>query len=615
MQPNLASANIQLPLSGSKSRATRSPISGFRWSKLVGVCVLVILPVIIYFPAIHGKFVLDDDVLITNNDLVSAPGGLARIWLGTDSPDYWPLTNTSFWLEWRLWGPRTLGYHASNIALHVISALLIWIALSRLSIPGAFWAALLFAVHPVNVESVAWIAQRKNLLAIVFFLSAIICFVESERGCVANESHDDKRGSSGGRSFMWYLISLVCFILAMLSKGSAAVLPVVLLLLMWWQRTVTRRNLVLLLPFFGIAVALALLNIWFQTHGSGQVFRTATLTQRALGAGAVVWFYLGKALLPVNLSFIYPQWRIDVRQFEWSLPLVMALFGGMILWTRRNSRFGQPLFIAATYFCVTLLPVLGFVDVGFMQYSLVADHYDHLGLIGISALAAAAWSNWICHANRPGRITAIAVAVAVVLTLGLESFRQSELYAGPIPLYKSALVHNPRCAMLYNNLGTAFNQEGQSEAAIRTLQQAIKLDPNFAEAENDLGIAFADAGRPADAMLHFKRALELKPAYPKANFNLGMVDAQVGRLDDAIEQYRLALESEPEYADAHNAMGIALASQGRLPEAISQLQRAVELRPITPKCTTILALRSSDLEICRERSCSSKKQFNSGPNS
>jgi hypothetical protein len=291
--------------------------------------LLVVIGLAVYLPSLRNGFVWDDDSFLTKNALIKAPDGLARFWFSTQATDYWPVTSTSLWLEWRLWGMHAAGYHATNLALHLAEALLLWSILRRMRVPGAYLAALLFAVHPVNVESVAWIAQRKNLVAMLFYLLAIFGFLRS--GWI----------SPGARKWgLAYVLSLLAFLLALLSKGSVAPLPFVLLGLIAWQRRPRGSDLVGLAPFFGISATLVAVNVWFQTHGTHEIIRQADGIQRLLGAAAAVWFYLWKALIPVDLIFVYPQWHISASDWRWWGPLMAAM--ALTLWLGAKARLGSP---------------------------------------------------------------------------------------------------------------------------------------------------------------------------------------------------------------------------------------------------------------------------------
>src|SRR5262245_7464980 len=383
---------------GNAARTEMAPNALSDWRRLLaGAAVISLAVAIAYWPSLRGDFVLDDEILVSQNNLVRAPDGLMRFWFTTEPADYWPVTNSTFWLEWRFWLDNPTGYRATNIVLHIVDSLLIWLVLRRLIIPGAFFAALLFAVHPVNVESVAWIAQRKNVLSLLFFLLSIWFYLRSQPTSV---SDSPRRGEPKGNSALTsersfsassYWLGLTAFVLAALSKGSVAILPLVLLLISWWQHSrITRRDLLMTAPFFAIAVVLTVVNIWFQRHGSEEIIRHVTFAQRLAGAGAVVWFYLWKSLMPLRLAFVYPQWEIDTSDLRWWLPLAATLIVTTLLIWQRRTRFGHPLLFAWAFFCIALLPVMGFTDVGFMKYSLVADHYQHIALIAVVALAAAA---------------------------------------------------------------------------------------------------------------------------------------------------------------------------------------------------------------------------------
>ena len=527
-----------------------------------------------YLPALHGGFIWDDQVLLTDSPLIKASDGLYRLWFTTEAPDYWPLTSTTFWVEWRLWGMNPTGYHVTNMALHAIEALLLWAVLLRLRIGGAYLAALVFAVHPVNVESVAWIAQRKNLVGMLFFLLAILFYLEADREGEGGRRRPDLAGVS-----RWYWLSLGMFLLALLGKGSVATLPVVLLLLAWWQRRqVTARDLAWVAPFAAIAAALVLVNIWFQTHGGAAPIRTASFVERLLGAGAVVWFYLWKALLPVDLAFIYPQWHIEVGNPLWWIPLLAALGVSLALVRFREAR-GRPLLMAWGFFCVTLLPVMGLTDVYFMTYSLVADHYQHIAIIGVIALAAAGWSEWQRRAQGPSRKAAVAVAVTVVGTLTWLTMRQSGTYRDEETLYRATIEVNPGCWLAHYNLAVGLKAQGRRREEILHLEEAVRARPGYAQAHNNLAIALMEEGRSSEALSHAEQALRIEPEMPMALVNLGILLSKAGRPSEALGPLERAVQILPDSAEAHSNLGLTLAALGRLPEAMAHYHEASRLEP------------------------------------
>jgi hypothetical protein len=343
----------------------------------IGIAALVAVAFIVYWPSLTGGFLWDDDTLITKNVLVHAPDGLFRIWFTAEAIDYWPITNSSFWIEWRLWGLNPLGYHVTNLLLHVANAALAWALLRRLAIPGAFIAALVFLVHPINVESVAWITQRKNTLSLLFFLLAMLWYL----------NHDAARQSGPGRtSLRWYWLSAAAFLLAMLAKGSVVVFPLTMLLVLWWRHgRVTMRDAWSMAPFVVIGAGLTLVTLWFQTLGTPDLIRQVTPLQRVLAAPATVWFYLSKAVLPIHLSFVYPQWIVQVSDPRWWLPLAAALaVTGALVWHARTPWVRAVLF-GWLFYAITLLPVMGLTNVYFMKYALVADHYQYIAILAVAA--------------------------------------------------------------------------------------------------------------------------------------------------------------------------------------------------------------------------------------
>jgi tetratricopeptide (TPR) repeat protein len=568
-----------------------------------------------YLPMLRNGFVWDDDTFLTQNPLIKAPDGLLRFWFSTQPSDYWPVTSTTLWVEWRLWGMHAVGYHATNLVLHVAEGLMLWSVLRRLKVPGAYLAALLFVVHPVNVESVAWIAQRKNLMAMLFYLASIYLFIRAlEVGTggppVRENGNPSEHGRAGRPSLpldRWYWLSLLAFVLAMLSKGSVAPLPVVLLGIIAWQRRVTPRDLARLTPFFLVAAGLIGVNVWFQTHGWTGVIRHADALQRLLGAGGTVWFYLSKALLPIGLVFVYPQWEVSAGDLLWWLPLLGVVGVTGILWWKARSLSLSPVIPSAArnppvaadgiprsarndnmakgelwrsalfawlYFGVMLLPVMGFTDVYFMRYSLVADHYQHLAIIGLLALAAAGWARWSAEPRLK-----LAIAAAVVAVLAGLTWRQCGMYLDTPTLYRVTLERNPACWMVYNNQGLLEAAAGQPEQARRDFDRALQLNPHFAEANVNVGNGELAQGRPQEAIARYEQALVDRPNYPEGYYSIGKALQSIGRNAEAIAAYERALQFRPDYPDAENNLGVALADMGRFSEAVAHYQRAIQSDP------------------------------------
>ena len=561
-----------------------------------GAAIIVVAAFTVYIPCLGGQFVLDDDTLLTENRVIQSEDGLYRSWCSSESADFWPVTSTTFWIEWRLWGDSPGGYHVSNVILHSIEALLVWVILRKLSIPGAFFAALIFAVHPVNVESVAWIAQRKNMMAMLFFLLSVFWYMkalrshggprerehnggpwEREEWCPLAAKQTPHPSSFIPHPSSFYLLSLAAFVLAMLGKGSAAVLPVLILGIVWWMRPLTWRDLLRALPFFAVAVALTAVNVWFQTHGAEIVTRKADFVERLLGAGGVVWFYLYKAVFPIELAFVYRQWHIAAGDPLWWIPLLSALGVTAVLWRYRRS-WARPLLFAWAMFCAALVPVMGFTDVGFMKYSLVADHYQHIAIIAAIALAASSWSGWRGRERGAGRWAGGLTAGAAVGLLALLAFRQSTIYGGGITLYRATLQRNPDCWMARNNLGQLLYRSGRVEEAGEQLEEALRLKPDYAEAHSNLGNLLSEIGRLPEAIEHYEKAIEINPNYAEAYNNLGNALTNSGRGGEAIERFERALTRRPDYPSAHNNLAAALAQLGRVQEALDHYGEAIRLK-------------------------------------
>lgn len=554
---------------------------------MIGYLLLVAAGVVAYWPTLNAGFVWNDDTFLTENPLIHAPDGLFRFWATKQAEDFWPVTSTTLWLEWRLWGPNAAGYHATHVLLHTASTVLLWRVLSRLRIRGALLGALLFAVHPVNVESVAWITQRKNLMAILFFLASIRFFIEAEfrRHPIGGPS---AAVAPPGFQGTYYGLSLLTFALAMLSKGSVAPLPLVLAGIILWRRKFSLSDAVRLSPFVLIAVGLSAVNIWFQRHGTGSVIRDASPAERLVGAGAAVGFYLWKALVPVRLSFIYPQWSIKAGDPLWWIPLLAAV--GITLLLRRYSRKG---FFGWAYFCVMLVPVLGFTDIYFMSYSLVADHYQHLALIGVTTLAGFALQR-VAGNRAPRAIPAIVVCVLCCLT-----YRQCQAYTDSESLYRATLTQNPDCWLAHNNLGNLLFGSGRAEEAIEHYERAVQLKPGDAKVRSNLGVAlnlqglsFFEAGKIPTAVACYERALRLDPDDVDALNNLGGAQLTLGRTSEAIGLFQRALLVKPNAPEMWYNLGNALAASGRLVEAVADYKRALRLRPDYPNALRNLAQAS-----------------------
>jgi hypothetical protein len=484
----------------------------------------------VYAPSLGGEFLWDDDLHITANPTIIGPLGLKEIWTSARA-NYFPLVLTNFWAQHALWGLEPLGYRLVTLACHVLSALLLWRVLLRLGVPGAWLGAALWALHPVQVESVAWICELKNTQSAVFFLLAILAYLRGvEGGRVSDPSGNDRVRSAAQVERRWYFLALFCALLAILSKPSTVMLPVVLGLCAWWVRgRVEWRDLGRLAPFFALSAIAAGWTIWEQKFNSGAVGPewSQTFPERIAIAGRVIWFYLGKLAWPEPLMFIYPRWEIDVGH-----PLAFAGAGAalagllFLLWRCRSGRLGAGFFTAA-YFVVLLFPVLGFFSVYFFRYSFVGDHFQYLAAMGPLALAGAA------VARFAGRGT-VWIGAALVLALGWSSARQSRVYLNNESLWRDTLAQNPGAVMAWLNLADTYAQAGRYDESIATFRRALEIRPTDPYGWNDLGNVLTLVGRADEALAHFERALELKPEFPDALSNFGNALRRVGRRDPTL---------------------------------------------------------------------------------
>lgn len=554
---------------------------------LSGAMVVIIVSLLVYLPAINGAFLWDDDVLITANTLLQKSDGLKKIWFSTEPTDYLPLTLTMFWAEWRLFGLNPMGYHVVNIFLHALGAILVWRVARQLGLAGSFFIGILFAVHPVCVPSVAWISEGKNTLSLVFYLLALWCYFRSG-------ASDEKVARPG-----WYGAALLAFLLALLSKTSVVMTPVVLLLCAWWKQRngstpSTARyfssQLLRLAPFFLLSLVFGLITVWFQKHRAIGEAATDGLLVRLAGGGWAAWFYLFKAMLPWNLTMIYPRWQINPSSpIAWGPWLA---WGGLFFACYRfRATWGRGALFGLGYFFITLVPVLGIFDMSFFSFSRAADHLQYVSIIGISALAVAAIQRvgsktateqlkgknappeMALGIKRPGWV------IGLVLVLGVISAQRASNFASPEKLWRDNVKKNPKAWLAHNGLGNAFAAQRQFPEAISHFQTAISLRATYADAHNNLGSAYSDLGRLEEAIQEFKTALQHQPPHSHAENNLGFALARHGRLDEALPHYLNAIRINPEFPHVYNNLGLLYAQQKKFKEAEEQFRAALRLNP------------------------------------
>jgi protein O-mannosyl-transferase len=542
--------------------------------------ILAAVTIFVYRPAWNGGFLWDDDAYIINNELLTAPDGWQRIWFSLDSPSqYFPFTYSTFRIEHALWGLNTTGYHWVNLLLHVGNALLVWAVLARLKVPGSWLAAAIFALHPVQVESVAWITERKNVLMAFFFLLTLL-------GWIAFIDEQTRR------RWIFYCLALICYVLALCAKSTACTLPAALFLILWLQKKpITMHRLIQIVPFVVLGVGMGLLAVWWERYHQGtnrDVFTFLGPIERILVASRAVWFYLSKIFWPSNLTFIYPRWNIspaNLLDYTWLFAGIGACVA--IYFIRRYV--GRSIEVAAAFFVATLSPVLGFIMLFTFRYTFVADHYQYLACIGPIALASA---GIVSSSEKFAQYRAVFVSFSLLLVaaLGISTWRQAATYTDIETLWRTTLARNPECWMAHTNLGLVLLQEGKIDDAIAHYRLALQMQPDSWDAEYNLGTALVGKGQADEAIPHCERAVGMRPTDPDAQVALGNALLQKGRIDDAIAHYQKALTLHPDHFLARYSLGHALLEKGELDAAIQVCRSALLLRASDADCHTTLAI-------------------------
>jgi protein O-mannosyl-transferase len=552
-----------------------------------------------YWPSLRGGLMWDDDAHVTRPELRSVHG-LVSIWRDPGATQqYYPVLHSAFWVEHRIWGDSPLGYRLVNLLFHAASTLLLYRVLRRLEVPGAILGAAAFALHPVCVETVAWISEQKNTLSTVFYLGSALAFL----------------GFDSGRRLRDYALASLLFGMALLSKSVTATLPAALLVALWWRRggLSIKGDVLPLLPWFGMSALAGAMTTWMERNfigAKGAAFALG-MPERFLVAGRAAWFYLGKILWPADLVFNYPRWTVSAGDpAQYLLPVAAAVALGAFFLFRDSSR--GPL-AAALLFIGTLFPALGFINVYPFVFSFVADHFQYLAAASMISALAAGLTLAARRLPSRGQQGARAAAVCLVAFLGFLTWRQCGKYRDVETFYRSILEGNPSSWLAHDNLGVVLAERGRLDEATAHYREAIRLNPSYPEAFNNLGNALARtrqwseaanayagalrarpsfavaecnwgnvmnlAGLYREAGVHFLNALHLRPVYPDATYGLANSLANMGRVPEAIAQYREALRERPDFPEAQANLGLALADTGQWAEAVSLISEAVRLRP------------------------------------
>ena len=558
---------------GGPAAAASAP-AGTRWyarRETLAALALALLVAASYGPAFLAGFVWDDEAF-TEAGAVRELSGLGRIWFSPseikDEGHYWPLVYTTFWLEHKLWGYAPAGYHVVNVLLHLANTLLLWRIARRLPLHGAWPLAALFAVHPLHVESVAWIIERKDLLSGLFYLTAFLAWLRFT---------EETRPGRGARH---YLLALALFALGMLCKSIVVTLPAALLIWHWWKRgRVTGADLLRLAPFVAVGAAMAAADVSFYNVREPVSLDYSAL-ERVLIASQALWFYVGKLFWPGGLAVIYPHWEVSAGDAVAWVYVAASSGVALGLWFLRR-RVGRGPLAGVSFFVVTLSPVLGFVDYGYMQFSFVADRHQYLAGIGLMLVVVGGAAYGVGRLP-PGlwRRGAAGAGVAVLAVLAALTWRHAEIYRDGETLFTHIIAHNPTARFAHRNLGEALTVEGRWEEALAAFRIAVEHAPDDDRDHSNVGAALIMLDRLDEAEEPFRRALALDPKSVYALHNLATLEVRRQRYGEALALYRRLVEVDPRNPSAHHGVGTALFYLGRFDAALEALERALDLDPM-----------------------------------
>jgi protein O-mannosyl-transferase len=565
---------------------------------------LVLAVAAAYLPALHAGFVWNDDTYVTDNATLDGLGGLRLIWTEPRaSEQYYPMVFTSYWVEKRLWGLAPFGYHLVNVLLHAANALLLWTLLSRLGLPGAGWAAALFALHPLCVESVAWVTERKNTLSLFLSLLAMLAYLASRGGSEREkEKNEDllRKGKGGRRparaaaerppgsaarrpsSSFAGILGFSLFVLALLAKTTAVVVPAVLLVLVWWKRGEVRgKDVGPLVPWFAAGIGLASHTAWLErtvVRAAGSDW-ALDLPGRIVLAGQVLLFYSKKFFFPRDLAFFYERWTVDARALLQWLPALAALLALVLAW-RFRERLGRGPLAALLLFGGALFPAMGFFNVYAMRYSWVADHFAYQAVAVAAAAIACGAAALLRKAPVAARRAAAVAAAAILALLGALTSRQAGVYEGEETLWKDTLSKNPSCFSCETNYGFWLVNAGRTSEAVAHFETSLKLRPDNVPALLNLGRVAEQRGSLGEAAARLREAYRIDPSDVAVLVNLATVEVKLGHPDAAVPLYEQALRlGTAEAHIAQNGLGVALMSLGRVAEAAGHFREALRLKP------------------------------------
>jgi protein O-mannosyl-transferase len=541
---------------------------------LVHISIIVLLAGFFYYPSLHNDYIWDDDEYVYNNLTVQSPEGLKEIWLSYEMPQYYPMVFTTFWVEHKLWGLNPYGYHAVNLAIHIGNAILIYMILLNLYPALALAAGLLFALHPVQVETVAWITERKNLLGGLFYLLAIFSYV--------------KFFETGRHKY--YISSFFAFVLALLSKSITVSFVAVPLFIKWWRgEKIARADIVALVPFCLVGLVCGINTVFLEMYkvgAKGEAW-TLSLAEHLILPGQIILFYIAKILYPQELIFFYPKWELDAHQFWQWLPLATVIIVGAVLY-RQSKKIGRGAFANYVYFICAIFPALGIFNVYPMRFSYVADHFQYIASINLIILMAGAgallferllrYGNW-----HPGAKVRAAILYSVlslfVVFYGMKIIEHSQSFANLESQWQNIIKKNNRSWIAHNNLGIVYRDQGRANAAIEEFKKAIEIDPDNIEGYSNLGVQYYSLDRFDEALVEFENVLKRNKNHAPTYNNMGLIYLNTGQEDKAYVHFLTAIDKNPGLFEGYLNLAEYYQGINQYDQAIKELLIALELSP------------------------------------
>jgi protein O-mannosyl-transferase len=560
-----------IPSSASVPRASAPGAASWKWGILL--FVLAILP---FLPAINGEFTWDDDQWLVNNAAVHAWNGLGLIWNPfLQSLHFYPVTFTLLWLEHKIWALNPLGYHVSNMLTHAGGTVFLWLCLRRLKLKGAWLAALVWAVHPVQAESVSWVAEIKNTLSGFFYFAAFWAYLCFER--IGDESENDEPAAPLRRRWGFYAAALICFVVALLAKTVVCTLPAALVLILWWQRR--RLSLRMLLPIVPLLIVGLSIAAWSARQESADLVVGGadalffTRLERCIIAGKDFWFYLRTLVVPFPLMPIYPCWTYATGDILNFLPLFAAFLLAGVLGMIRKTTGWWPL-VGLLFFVGTLLPALGFFNFFTMHYTFVADHYQYLACAGIIVPLVELGVRKL-DSFAAARVAAAFICLVMMTTTAFYASR----FQTNFQLWSWNVAWNPAAFTAQHNLAIAYFNRGDESTGNQHLDIALEEQPQDDNIQRSVGKRSLAQGDYAGALVHFQRAQEERPHYGITYMLIGDTYLRMGRLPDALAAYEKSISVDGNDSQYYVAYAAALKKDRQFDRAADAYSTALRLSP------------------------------------